>query len=196
MTFIIYSLPRSRSAWLSHYLNYPLARPLQPVVHNMAVMCSSVENFVKAYVEKGLWGSVEPNGIVGWQLLRREMPDLKTVVVRRPLQDVYNSITQIGMHPILAGLAERNEMLEALAMQPGVYSVDFAALNTPEMCKWLFEYCLELEFDFDWWSSLNTLNIQVDLESASKVMPEMERNFALFQADILERMKGIVSCLN
>jgi hypothetical protein len=196
MPFIIYCLPRSRSAWLTHFLNYPMARPLQRVAHDVAPLCRSVENFIKAYKEEGMWGSVELGGIIGWQVIRKEMPNLKTVVVKRPLQEVYNSIVALGLQPDLTALAEHGELLDVVGSQPGVYTISSESLDSPMMCKWLFEYCLELEFDFEWWAHLAPLNIQVDVDGVMKVKGEIDERMELYKKDVLERMKEINNCLH
>ena len=195
MAFIIYSLPLSRTAWLTHYLNYPLARPPQVVSHDTAPLCGNVKDFVKAYKD-GLWGSVELAGVIGWQVIREELPNLKTVVVRRPVQDVYSSIVKLNLEPDLDKLIEVNEILDVVAAQPGVHSVAFGALDTPAMCKWLFEYCLELEFDFDWWQHVAALNIQIDIEAFMRNKSVFDTKHSAYRTDVLERMKGVASCLN
>jgi hypothetical protein len=196
MAFIIYCLPRSRSAWIAHYLNYPLARPPQPVGHSIAPMCESVENIVKAYKEEGMFGTVELEGMIGWQIIRKELPHLRIVTVRRPLQEVYLSIAEMKMQPHLTNLAEMNELLNAISSQPGVYTINSADLDSPTVCKWLFEYCLELEFDFDWWSHMTMINIQVSQDDAIKLKPELDKGFETYKGDVLERMKGIQNCLH
>jgi len=196
MSFIIYSLPRSRSAWLAHFLNYPFTVPLQPVGHNLAPLCKSVERFVKAYKEEGMCGSVELEGMIGWQVIRKEMPDLKVVVMRRPLQEVYDSLTMLGYIPNLTELASLNAMLDIIASQPGVFSINSSDLDAPIACKWLFEYCLELDFDFDWWCQLTQLNVQVNIDDWRAMEGEMRENMALYKADVLEQMRDIKECLN
>lgn len=196
MAFIIYCLPRSRSAWIAHFLNYPFAVPKQPVGHNVAPLCKSVEGFLDAYRKEGMWGSVELEGMIGWQIIRKELPDLRTVVVRRPLQESYNSLVMLGYKPNLTGLAELNTMLDVIAEQPDVFSINMADLDAPVTCKWLFEYCLELEFDFEWWYQISQLNIQVNIEGMIAIQDEARKRGELYQADVLERMKEIRSCLN
>lgn len=188
MAFIIYCLPRSRSAWMAHFLNYPFARPAQPVAHDVACLCKSVDGFIKAYKEEGMWGSVEIGGIIAWQLIRKELPDLKTVVVRRPLQDVYQSIANLGLQANLTVLAEHNAMLDLIASQPGVFSIKNSDLDAPITGKWLFEYCLEQEFDFDWWYGMSQLNVQVNMEEALAFKDEATIRYNSFQADVLSRM--------
>ena len=196
MPFIIYCLPRSRSAWLAHFLDYPMARPRQHVAHDVAPLCRSVSNFVKAYTEEGMWGSIEIAGVIGWQVIRKELPNLKTIVVKRPLQEVYNSLMQLGIQPHLNNLAELNELLDVVSDQPGVHTISSTSLDSPMMCKWLFEYCLELEFDFDWWAHLAPLNIQINLDEVMKIKETIDERYHMFQADVLERMKEINSCLH
>jgi len=196
MPFIVYALPRSRTAWLANLLNYPFTSPLQPVAHDVAPLCKSVEGFIKAYKEEGMWGSVEIGGMIGWQVIRKEMPELKTVVLRRPLQEVYNSITMMGYQGNLTYLAEYNAMLDLIAEQPDVYSINSSDLDAPVVGKWLFEYLLELEFDFDWWYKLSQVNIQVNMAEVEDVREEANSRYTLYQEDVLKRMEGLKNCLH
>jgi len=196
MAFIIYCLPRSRSAWVAHFLNYPFAVPTQPVAHDVAPLCRSVDNFLRAYREEGMWGSVETGGMAGWQIIRQEMPELKTVLIRRPLQDVYESIASLGMIGNLSNLAEMNAMLDLIAMQKDVYSINASDLDAPVTCKWLFEYCLELEFDFEWWYKVSQLNIQVDMDTVMAMKEDIDKRYNTYMADVKERMKEVKNCLH
>lgn len=181
---------------MAHYLNYPYCHPQQPVAHDVAALCKSVQGFVNAYKEEGMWGSVEQTAIIGWRLIRKELPDLKTIVVRRPLQEVYQSLHHYNLPVSLAGLAEMNAMLDDIGKQPGVHSINATDLDAPVTCKWLFEYCLELEFDFDWWSTLAMMNIQMNHDDLFKIRGEVEERWALFQQDVLSRMEEVRNCLN
>jgi hypothetical protein len=181
---------------MARFLSYPFTVPLQPIAHNVAPLCESVEGFIKAYRDEGMWGSIEMEGMIGWQIIRKELPDLKTVVVRRPLQEVYNSLVMKGYTPNLSGLAELNAMLDVIADQPDVFSLNSSDLDAPIACKWLFEYCLEIEFDFEWWHEISQMNIQVNIEEAQSLFGETSKRAALYQADVLKRMKEINNCLN
>lgn len=181
---------------MAHYLNYPFARPLQPVAHDTAPLCKSVEGFVQAYTEEGMWGSVEIGGMIAWRIIRKELPDLKTVVVRRPLQEVYESIVNLGYQGNLTYLAELNATLDMIAAEPDVYSLNSSDLDAPITGKWLFEYCLEQEFDFDWWYSLSQVNIQINMDDVVKMKEELDSRYDAFQADVLRRMDEVKNCLN
>jgi len=181
---------------VAHFLNYPFAVPAQPVAHDVAPLCRSVDNFLHAYKEEGMWGAVEMGGAAGWQIIRKEMPELKTVLIRRPLQDVYESIANMGYLTNLTNLAELNATLDLIAQQPNVYSINMGDLDAPVTCKWLFEYCLELEFDFDWWYKVSQVNIQVDVDSLIAMKDDILARHDAYMADVKERMKEIKTCLH
>lgn len=207
MSFIIYALPRSRTAWVSHYLNYPLARPTQGVGHDLAVQMGSVEAFMDLYNKEGMFGSVEIGAVMAWRIIRKELPHLKTVVIRRPLIEVFNSFAKAGFEVNIGELGELEAMLDSVAEEEGVYSIKSSDLDAPVVCKWLFEYCLELEFDFDWWVYMQNINIQMDLheiygmkedkregEGAQRVITYKElldQRRTAFRNDIIERMKSV-----
>jgi hypothetical protein len=126
------------------------------------------------------------------------LPELKTIVVRRPLQEVYESITTAGAkHSLKANLtelAELNAMLDLIASQPDVFSINTTDLEAPVMGKWLFEYCLELEFDFDWWYQMSEFNIQVNVDEAVAVKEETDARYLLYKEDVLSRMEEVKNC--
>lgn len=208
MSFIIYSLPRSRTAWTCHYLNYPLARPPQGVGHDLAVQMGSVEAFIDLYNKEGMFGSVEIGAVMAWRIIKKELPHLKTVVIRRPLIEVFHSFAKAGFEVDIGELGELEAMLDSVAEEEGVYSIRSSDLDAPIVCKWLFEYCLDLEFDFDWWAYIQSINIQMDLheiygmkedkregEGAQRVMTfkeMLDQKRVAFRNDVVERMKGVI----
>jgi len=167
MAFLILCLPRSRSAWLASYLNYPLARPPQPIGHEVLTECRSWDEFVNNY-KRGMWGTVETAGAMLWQNVRKEMPECKIVLVRRPLIEVYRSLAAKGIVADLHVLAEMNAILDWAQNDPAIASVPFEFLSEPLVGKWLFEYLLEIEWDEEWWMRLVATNIQVDIPGWQK----------------------------
>lgn len=160
--FLVLTLPRSRSAWLAHYLSYPLARPLQPVGHDIMIDCSDVDAFLGNYT-RGMFGTVETAGAMLWQIVRRELPECRIVLVRRPLIEVYRSLAAKGVVADIGVLAEMDQTLNFAACDPQIMSVPYELLSDPAVGKWLFEYLLELDWDEEWWQKLVATNIQVDL---------------------------------
>lgn len=154
--FLIFSLPRSRSAWLAWYLSYPPAE----VGHDLLVGCKSVSEFETRF--STLRGSVETGAMLGWRLIRRRLPDVKLLVVFRSVEQVMASFAKLGIQIDRAELEFRFDLLIQLAAEPGVEAVHFDQLDDPICGKWLFEYCLEEEWDWSWFSRASRTNIQID----------------------------------
>lgn len=192
--FLILSLPRSRSAWMTHFLNYPLARPPVTVGHDILIECDDVAQFIDSY-RNGMTGTVETSAAPLWKIVRKELPDCKIVVVRRPLIEVYRSLEKHGYLFNLSELAELNELLEMISEMPRVCSICYEGLDSPGVCKWLFEYCLEIDFDFDWWLQLQGMNIQVDLKERMEQLERRKESMERVRQEVLEKSRGI-ECLN
>lgn len=162
--FLILALPRSRTAWMAHYLNYPLARPLQPVGHEILTNCPDVQTFLDSY-SFGMCGTVETGAAPIWRIVRSELPQCRIVLVRRPLIESYRSLAAQGVMPDISILAELNHCLDMAAADPAIISVPYELLSDPAIGRWLFEYCLELEWDVEWWKQMVATKIQVDMPS-------------------------------
>ena len=160
--FLILALPRSRTAWMAHYLSYPLARPLQPVGHEILTGCPDVQTFLDSY-KYGMWGTVETGAASVWRIVRREMPQCRIVLVRRPLIESYRSLAGQGVMPDMHVLAELDHYLDLASADPAIVTIPYDVLSDPAIGKWLFEYCLELEWDIDWWTRMVMTKIQVDM---------------------------------
>lgn len=160
MTFIVLSLPRSRSAWIARFLSYRGAR----CGHDLATQCGSL-NELTALLRGEYRGTAETGAMVGWRALRRRMPDAKMAVVRRPVAEVYQSLARFGLDgdALRNELLERDAMLDELSKVHGVRSFSFADLDHIDACRDLFEHCLGEPFDWEWWESLATVNVQIDV---------------------------------
>ncbi len=156
MSFLILALPRSRTYWLSNYLSYP---PHQ-CGHDVILECNSL----KEYIDKlnSVTGSIEQLGSA-WPAILRLLPGTKIVVVRRPVQEIYQSLIKVGIAIPLEELYRLDDQLEQCSYHPGVKSISFYDLNEPAYCKWLFEYCLDCKWDQDWYTRLATQNLQIDI---------------------------------
>src|SRR5258706_14140274 len=145
--FIILTLPRSRSAWLAHFLSYPPAT----CGHDVAVSCESISDFLCQF-DCGMSGTVETGAVVAWRLIRHRLPKAKIVTIRRPIGEVRTSLAKLGIYPVEGELESRSAMLDMLSVEPSVHSLDFRDLDDPDCCGRLFEHCLEMEFDHQWWA--------------------------------------------
>ena len=193
MSFLVLSLPRSRSAWLAHYLSYPLARPLQLVGHDILIECDSVDKFLDSY-KNGMWGTCETNGAFLWRLVRQEMPECKVLLVRRPLIEAYQSFAATGFMPDLSEMAAIDAMLDAAAQDPKIVTVPYSTLSEPTVGKMLFEHLLELEFDFDWWARTVQLNITVDMEQWQNRVWDNKSLRKMLMEDVAKKSEGLKPC--
>ncbi len=159
--FFIVSLPRSRSCWLSTFLSYQTSSISRVCGHDLLVRCKSISEFREQVAEVD--GTCETAIIEGWKIMRDLWPKSRVVVIHRDLVSIVQSCRKLGLEPNLEQLIERKEMLDMLANAPGVKSYQFEQLEDPAICKEIFEFCLKLEFDVNWWSLLQSKNIQINM---------------------------------
>lgn len=175
--FVVFSLPRSRSAWLAHFLSYPPAG--KAVGHDTLVECKSMAEFLLPFDNGALAGTVETGAILGWRLIRAKMPRAKFVVLRRPVHEIANSLARFGIKLTEEELLARAGMLDAVARAPGTFVIDSSDLDDPNCAEFLFEELLEVEFDFGWWERCQRINIQVNMQERldllSKNYEQLER---------------------
>jgi len=179
--FFVVSLPRSRSCWLSTFLSYQTAAISRTCGHDLLVHSKSIADFREqvALVD----GTCETAIIEGWKVMKDIWPKSRVVVIHRDLASIVESCRKQGLEPNLEQLIERREMLDMLAAAPGVKNYNFADLDSPEVCKEIFEFCLKLEFDVNWWSLLQGKNIQINMPMR---MQEIQANYSTLRALRLE----------
>lgn len=184
--FLILSLPRSRSAWMAHYLNYPPRR----VGHDILTECKSIGDFIGSFADsKLMWGTVETAGMWGAKLYGRLLPDVKIVTVHRPIEEVWNSFKRLNVTVDVNWLKEANDYLDLCSHLPGAESIDFEELDKKKVCKWLFEHCLELPFDEDWYEEYKKLNIQIDMRARLQQIFENDKDLKALKKEVIEMAK-------
>jgi hypothetical protein len=174
--FFILTLPRSRSKWLSAFLSYKGAI----VGHDTAVNCDSVGDFVAAV--SMMRGTVETGAMIAWQALVLKFPESKFIAVRRPVDDVMISLQRCGVQVPYTELRERAKMLEDFSYYPGVKSCSYEDLKSQWVCRDIFETCLGVPFDPDWYAKLAATNIQIDIKACMALL----RN----RASMLSKLKA------
>lgn len=160
LPFIVYSLPRSRSAWTAKFLSYGGRK----CAHDIATECASL-NELTAKLRGEYAGTCETGAVIGWRALRLKLPDARIAVIRRPVQQAYDSLARygVGCQEVMNQLTERDAMLDQLSLVPGVKSFAFADLKSIDTCRDLFEHCLGEPFDWEWWERWSGENVQVDV---------------------------------
>lgn len=157
MTFLILSLPRSRSFWLSQFLSYRGTE----VGHDLLVESKSIASFEDSL--KKVAGSCETGAMLGWKLLVARHPSWCYVVVHRRPEAVRESLAAKGITLPDGFLEERFAMLEAFSRVRGVLTVDYEDLSRASVCGEVFEFCLRRPFDQEWWQELAVMNLQINL---------------------------------
>ena len=82
-------------------------------------------------------------------------------------------------------------MLEAASKDPDILSVKFDQLNDMRIGQLLFEHCLELEFDFEWWVYMARINVQVDMPAWMQKIEERRPAFQQLIQEVTKRGEGI-----
>lgn len=157
--FIVFSLPRSRSAWLAHWLH---DAKHHPVGHDISIECDRPAQFVESYAN-GMRGTIETGAVEYYKKILDAVPELKVVLVRRPLEEVHNSLMAWGIDR-KQELIHRNEILDVMQRELCCEHIDFRDLTQLPCRQWLWAHLLpEVEFDAARDEGLEGLNIQVDM---------------------------------
>jgi hypothetical protein len=161
--FVVFSMPRSRSKWLSVFLSYGAFG----CGHEELLNLRSLED-AKAWLTQPCTGTVETAVAPFWRLLLRYQPDTRVAIVRRPVAEVVASYMALSLGfdpatlaPLLARLDAKLTQIER--RMPNVVAVTFEELGTEDGCRRVFEHCLPYPHDHAWWHAASRVNIQMDM---------------------------------
>lgn len=164
--FIIYALPRSRTAWLSHFLSYKDWK----CYHELAIFMRSMDDIKDFFSHKNV-GCVETAAMQGRYLIRNFAPNIKEIVILRPVDEVVQAIlnTKVNVkwdeNILRKNMEYGDRVLKKIAKDKNVLVFTYEELNTESVCSKIFEHCLPYKFDKLWWESLKEKNIQVDMNA-------------------------------
>ena len=108
---------------------------------------------------------------MGWRLLRHFVPDLRIVVVRRPVEEVVASMlaaVPTGVYDearLRLNMTRNAAALAEVSALSGVLTIDHWGLDQPDVCAAVWEKCLPSRFDRAWWDDWRTLRVEVDVMS-------------------------------
>jgi hypothetical protein len=185
--FIIFSLPRSRSAWMSHFLSYAGNK----VGHDTLIQCPTIASFLDQFLLGTLAGSCETAGVLGWRLIRHLLPEAQLLVVRRNEGEVIDSLRKFGLAENPREIEIRAVMLDLLSSQPGVVTIPYEALDDGQVCQALFERCLGIPMDWTWWGQLARTNIQVKMPQRLLALIENQDQIQGLKADLARQLAQI-----
>lgn len=176
--FVIFSLPRSRSRWVSCFLTYGAWQ----CGHDEVRHCRSLDD-VKSWLAQPFTGTVETGGAPFWRLLLNYRPDVRVVTIRRQVDAVVRSLVATGVpfdDTIIRVMQRLDRKLDQIEERvPGVWSFAFDDLRTEAACGALFEHCLDCAHDPAWWRKLEPLNVQINMHHLVRYVeahrPQLEK---------------------
>lgn len=158
--FLIFTLPRSRSFWLSRFLSGDGA--IAPCGHDIGAVLDTLAD-VRNTLDGPLAGTVETGSAMGWRWLRKTFPEAQFVVVRRPIDQVAASLERCGLAVPRTVLDLRSAWLDEIAARPGSVVLDQSDLDSPETCAALYWHCRRVECSPTWLALNMGANIQLNL---------------------------------
>ena len=160
--FLIFGLPRSRTAWLSRFLSYGDWN----CGHDQVRYMRSLDD-VKAWLSQENTGTCETGAAPFWRLVLKYRPDIRVITVRRPVEEVLESLSRLKpqsdapvMRKMLTALDRKLDQIERRV--PNARSVKFKNLQREVVCGAIFEHCLPYKHDPHWWRALAGVNIQIN----------------------------------
>lgn len=169
-TFFIFSLPHSRTAWLTNFMTHGNAH----CFHEALISCHRVSDLKPIFegTKKPIVGNADClNALVADDIMAA-FPESRLVVVERNPDKVEQSLSALGSwNPDMVRWM-RNE-LEQVKAKYAPLIMPYEALSTPEGCKLVWNYCIGdfsdgTSFDHRRWEMLDALNVQIDLEKHTR----------------------------
>lgn len=159
-SFVVFALPRSRTAWLSQFLTYGEWACGHDAVRHLRTM-----DDVRSWFSQPATGTVETAAAPWWRFLKDR--DVRVVTVRRPVEECVASLMRLpvafdemALRGVLTKLDRKLDQIEA---RLPCLSVRFADLADEHKCGEVFEYCLPYAHDGDWWMACAARNVQVNM---------------------------------
>ena len=181
--FVVFALPRSRTAWLSRFLTAG-----DWYCGHEELRHARTSEDVKAWLSLPNTGTVETAGAPWWRTLRKYRPDANVVVVHRPVGEVIDSLMRLDTKG--AGSFDRRALSNGMehhaaklrqisARWPNALSVEFSDLADEETGKAIYEHCLPYEHERTRWKHLSRVNIQCSMPHLIRYVeafrPQMEK---------------------
>ena len=165
--FLVLAQPRSRTAWLSHFLTYG---PWH-CGHEEARHLRTLED-AQAWLSMPFTGSADTAVAPHWRTLIKLRPDVKIVTIRRPVEESIASFNRLPFNWDQEFLKRRigsidRKLDQIKARVADVLEVQFHDLVREDVCASIFERCLGVPHDSARWNRLQGMNIQCDMRHIS-----------------------------
>lgn len=155
--FVIFSLPRSRSTWLSVLLSHNG----RAVGHDVGSESKTPEDFVARVRQAG--GTCETGASFAWRKIRELMPEAQFIVVSRPVGDVIHSLESLGMVGLVDEMLKRDAELREIQSNVPHLSIRYDQLDEFWACDLIHKAALGEPLDPAWFEKMVHTNVQVDL---------------------------------
>ena len=193
--FWICAAGRSRTAWFAELLTCGGWR----CDHDQALYMRSVDDVVRFFAQPR-HGSAESAGAPGWDLVRHLVPDIRTVVIRRPVDEVLASFLALDLRgvatfdpePLRRNLERLSRAQDRIARQPGVLVVEYADLKHEDACSAVWRHCLPFSWDRARWESLKDRNVQCDVVEQIVYYHANRSGIEAFKVTIAREMRRLV----
>jgi hypothetical protein len=177
LPFAVFSAGRSRTMWLSAFLSYGIC-----VCHFEATAKVNSFSDVMDMLRIPGMGAAETLAAPAWPLLLTAEPRLRCVVVRRPTDEIIESLRaavgdrmEVDFTVMRRLIAYIERALERLSCQPQTLTVNFAELAREDTCRAVFEHCLPYKFDAGWWQWLAAKKIDPDVIQLARLYQWREK---------------------
>lgn len=184
------ALPRSRSYWLSRYLNYGG----WTCGHDQVRYVRSPED-VKSWLSLDDNGTVETAAAPFWRLLVAIRPDARIVVIRRPIEAVFASLVRTDVifnRESLMTLLRRHDRKLDQIERFGALSIRFDDLNDAATRAHLFKFCTGLPHDPAWDERIGPVNLQINLPAELSYLRANAPQLRLAEALCARRIRSIL----
>jgi hypothetical protein len=176
--FVVFSLPRSRSYWLSRFLSHDGWHCGHDEIRHLRSLGDA-----RAWLARPRTGTAETAAAPFWRILRRLAPDARVVVVRRDPAAVFASLLRLPVEFDAAVMVRQLRRFDAAldeitARWPGALSVSFEDLRHEATCAAVYEHCLGHAHDPAWWAALAGQNLQADVVGVLREVLANERLMA------------------
>lgn len=202
--FIVFSLPRSRSNWMAHFLaeQDEVQEAKRVVCHDLAIYCSSINDFLMQFDPPiGIAGCCETGAVDAWRILLERRPDIRPLVVLRDPGQVKESLAKFGLRDDET-IDRRWQALQALAQVRGVPSYSYEDLKDQASAEAIFFYCTGLPCPEGWYKRLAAVNIQINMEHRVALLQanapriaKLKAEVALAQGHLVRQKAGLCQTL-
>lgn len=176
--FVVFSLPRSRTAWLSVFLSHGEWICGHDEIRHLRQLEDA-----RSWLAQPMTGTVETAAAPFWRLVQHMRPDLRLVTIRRDPDEVAESAVRCGLASDLdmtvKVMRRLDRKLGQIERRTGARSFRFEDLKREDVCADLFEHLLPHKHDSARWAELDRTNLQINTSGLTRYVaayrPQIER---------------------